>query len=49
VLKEGAGTGRPKGFQDDRGLGDNQRQQGSEKGKVMETWDAMKYGNKSDK
>jgi hypothetical protein len=49
VPVENLGTGRPRGFTDARGMGDEQRPDGSRKTKIEETFDDMKYGNKSDK
>lgn len=50
VMREGnSGTAREKGFKDERGMGDEQRSEGSAKGKVGEKWDEMKYGTKTDK
>jgi hypothetical protein len=50
VPRENTGTARPKGFGDEpRGMGDQQRLEGSTKGKILEKFDDMKYGTKTDK
>lgn len=48
VLKDDGGTGRSKGV-DFEGAGDDQRPEGSRKGKVAEKFDKMKYGSEKDK